>query len=76
MKLFVRLMSGKTITLDDVIPANDTIDGIKAMIEEKEEIPKAQQLLILGGRELDGNRTLYHHNIGEEYTLTLVVVSF
>ncbi len=76
MKLFVRLMSGKTITLGDVIPANDTIDDIKAMIEDKEEIPKAQQLLIFAGRELDGNRTLLHYNIGEESTLTLVVVSF
>ncbi len=61
MEIYVRIPSGSTITLD-VEPA-DTIDNLKALIENQEGIPADQQILYFNGLLLEDNNTLAHYNI-------------
>ena len=71
MQLFVKTLTGKTVSIE--VEEGESIEDVKAKISEKEGIPPEQQRLIFGGQQLQDAKTLDDYDVGDDSTLHLVL---
>ncbi len=74
MQIFVKTLTGQTITLE--VEGSDTIDSIKAQIQDRIGIATGSQQLLFKGNPLEDGRTLADYNIQNESTLHLILITF
>merc|ERR1712228_528234 len=61
MQIFIKTLTGKTMTLD--VEPNETIESLKARIENRTGSRDGRQRLIYSGMPLEDGRTVSYYNI-------------
>jgi ubiquitin-large subunit ribosomal protein L40e len=78
MQIFVKTLTGKTITLE--VESSDTIDNVKSKIQDRElmhtgakRAAAADDELFYEGKLLQGSKTLKYYNIEKSTTMRWVL---
>lgn len=71
MQVFVKTLTGKTISVD--VEPDESVESLKAKIQEKEGVPIDQQRIIFDGKQLDSLKSLADYDIDDDSTLHLVL---
>ncbi len=72
MQIFVQVGTGEEpITLE--VELSDSVENVKAKIEDKKGFPLEQQTLMFGEKTLENDKTLADYNIKEKSTLSLII---
>ena len=71
MQILVRTLTKKMITLE--MEPVDTIEVVKAKVQQKEGTPLDQQRLIFDGKQLEDSRCMSDYNVGRKSTLHLIL---
>ena len=71
MQIIVKPQRGKEITLE--VEPTDSIEDVKAKIQEQTGLAPEQQRLVFAGKRLDDGNTLQQYPIQNNSTLHLVV---
>jgi ubiquitin len=71
MQIFIKTLTGKTITLD--VNRSTSVAAVKDMIHQKEGVPTDQQRLVFGGKQLEYSLPIADYNIESESTVHLVL---
>ena len=71
MQVFVKLLTGHTLTLE--VEETDTITSFYEKIQDKNGIPPDQMRFIFAGKELKEGFTLKHYGLFEGCTIHAVI---
>ena len=71
MKVFVAMLSGRSITIE--VDSSDTVANIKAKVQDREGVRPEDQRLLFHGKQLEDEYTLQDYQVMNSSTLHLVM---